>query len=206
MKKKISMAHRPFIALLNRNRVLTPALCQSLEAMLPEVERNHMEKLDQHHVRSRYLAGRGVLRLLISFLSMAPVPEKLFHAEDSGPPLGVKCSDGKELSISVSHSGRYSLFGFSKTGRIGVDIEAIRPVRHMNDAAEYAFSPEEAAWLRGVPRNAAASSFIRLWTRKEAVVKFFRGSVAYDMDRFSVPLAAKKGLFSDGISIKTAPI
>ena len=79
--------------------------------------------------------------------------------------------------------------------RLGVDIEAVRPIRHMFDLAAYAFSAEESEWLRGLADEAATEAFIRIWTRKEAVVKMYRGTIAHDMDRFAVPLVSTLGTF-----------
>ena len=186
----------PLVAILDRKRVLPAIPGDTLVNVLTDLEREHIAQLQTEHVRSRYLAGRAVLRLLIASAAGSPPPNQLFSNGDEGAPLVVECADGGGLTFSVSHSGHYSLFGFSKAGRIGVDIEAMRPVRQILDAAEYAFSRAEAEWLRSLPEDTALPAFIRTWTRKEAVIKSLGGSVAHDMHRFSVPLGAARGCFT----------
>jgi phosphopantetheinyl transferase len=195
LQAALSSSH-PFVAILDRERVLPGIPEESLMDVLTDQEREHIAKLEYVHIRSRYIAGRAVLRLLIFIAAGTPPPRRLFSHGDEGAPLAIECSDGSRLTYSVSHSGPFSLFGFSKGGRIGVDIEAIRPVRQSHDAAEYAFSPEEAKWLKELPEKAGISAFIRTWSRKESVIKFIQGSVAHDMHRFSVPLDTKTGHFT----------
>ncbi|MBT3271806.1 MAG: 4-phosphopantetheinyl transferase family protein, partial [Spirochaetales bacterium] len=44
-------------------------------------------------------------------------------------------------------------------------------------------------WLQTIDPDRLDRIFLRLWTRKEAVIKYYGATVAHDMARFSVPLA-----------------
>jgi len=52
---------------------------------------------------------------------------------------------------------------------VGVDIERVRPLAHVDEVARHVFHPRELAWLDEQPGRMPA--FFRLWTLKEALLK-----------------------------------
>lgn len=77
-----------------------------------------------------------------------------------------------DVHFSVSHSGSFWVCAFSD-GEVGCDVQEFRknddPVR-LNRLAERWFSEGERRYLDGHGRTPA--EFYRIWTRKEAYVKF----------------------------------
>jgi 4'-phosphopantetheinyl transferase len=178
---------KPTVVLLDREGISENSFYR-IRSLLTTAERANIDDLESEPLRRRYAAGRGVLRLLLFALTGNTPPERLFTGDDTGPPLPVTTPPDTVLNFSVSHTERYTVFGFLHAGRIGVDIEKVRPVRYLEDSATYAFSPAESNWIQQLPEERRQKAFFRIWTRKEAVIKCCGGTVANDMDRFEIAL------------------
>ena len=79
--------------------------------------------------------------------------------------------DRPQLRFNLSHSGEWVLCALSDEGEVGVDIEAIRPRK--DGLPRYAMTDEEFASFDG-----SWEDFFRIWTLKEAYVKYQGGSIA----------------------------
>ncbi|WP_370147543.1 4'-phosphopantetheinyl transferase superfamily protein [Streptacidiphilus sp. EB129] len=106
-------------------------------------------------------------------------------ADDShGPPRISEPALEPPLSISLSRTAGCGVFAVSAGAAIGVDVEALRPVR---DPALFdsVLTAAERGYLRGRPPGAARDrAFHRIWTRKEAVVKALgAGLIGADLTR-----------------------
>lgn len=92
-------------------------------------------------------------------------PLSVFGRDGTGAP---HLSNGR--SVSLAHGQGLSVAVVARTGRIGVDVEPCdRPLHHPEAMAERFFSPaERALWQE---KGGDAVSFLRIWTRKEALGK-----------------------------------
>jgi 4'-phosphopantetheinyl transferase len=103
----------------------------------------------------------------------------LAHYPDGGAPARVvagamgrpRLHPPSLLQLSLSHSGVLRLAGLTRLGRIGVDLERIRPLPRFATLAQRVCTASEQAWLASRPPRRAAAGFFRLWTRKEALLK-----------------------------------
>lgn len=79
-------------------------------------------------------------------------------------------SEGFEIYFNVSHSAK--LFGLclAKTA-VGLDIEILRPVLQATKLAKRFFSEPESEHIQKTSANTRSLEFLKLWTRKEAVIK-----------------------------------
>lgn len=72
-----------------------------------------------------------------------------------------------DYHFNISHSGHFALCALD--GRpVGVDIEVIRP--HHPNLTQRICSTEELDWLEG--QEDQVNALCKLWTRKEALVKY----------------------------------
>jgi 4'-phosphopantetheinyl transferase len=80
-----------------------------------------------------------------------------------------------KLDYSVSHSGNVVVMIVVNGGRVGIDIESTRSLRRGTDGwlnmAADVLTAAEAETLPGSSPTTAERDFLRLWCRKEAVVK-----------------------------------
>jgi 4'-phosphopantetheinyl transferase len=71
---------------------------------------------------------------------------------------------------------------------VGVDVEVTRPDPCDVEVARHFFSAVEITALLASPRSDFATSFLRIWTRKEAWVKAKGQGLSIPLDSFDVSL------------------
>ncbi len=72
---------------------------------------------------------------------------------------------------SRSHSGNRVLHAFARDRRLGVDVEAIRPLKDLEQMAAYAITPRGRVRFFSLPQSHQIPAFFSCWTRKEAFMK-----------------------------------
>jgi 4'-phosphopantetheinyl transferase len=92
-------------------------------------------------------------------------------------------------AFNLSHSGDQVLLGVAGAGRLGVDIEVVRPMDDLEGLARKHFADEEVRALRGLPSEDRLRAFFRGWTRKEAFIKGLGRGLSVPLDSFAVDLS-----------------
>jgi 4'-phosphopantetheinyl transferase len=87
------------------------------------------------------------------------------------------------FSFNVSHSGKWVALIYGQ-GRLGVDIEEIRPIDLT--IAERFFSGEEYSDLLLRPEAERTDYFYEIWTLKESYVKALGSGLSHPLTSFSV--------------------
>ena len=135
--------------------------------------------------RALFALTRGTLRRLLSEATGVSA-DKIAFAEG---PYGKPCLVGTHGPLfNVSHSGRWALIGFSDSRNIGVDIEFMRAAGGELELARSYFSAAEYRSLEGLERDMLLSSFYKIWTCKEAVLKAHGAGISQHLKDFSVEL------------------
>lgn len=139
--------------------------------------------------RQRYLAGRGLLRLLLGrYLGRPPEGLELTYNRYGRPSLAG--SDNlPPLHFNLSHSGPIALFAFTLDRPLGVDVERIRSDLDHEKIAERFFSLRERQVLHNLSAMDMALGFFNAWTRKEAYIKALGMGLSLPLDSFDVTLA-----------------
>ena len=134
---------------------------RSLQASLCPHERQRAARFRFERHRRRFIVARGRLRqLLAARLGLTPEAVEFAYGANGKPRV-------LNLHFSVSHCDDVALFAFSEASEIGVDLEAIRPIREADAIAAQFFSPSE----RLVCEIEKPLGFLRCWTRMEALAK-----------------------------------
>jgi 4'-phosphopantetheinyl transferase len=116
----------------------------------------------------------------LSWYSGIPPGEIVLSSAARGKPF-VTTPQG--LHFNVSHSEGMGLVAFTRVGEVGIDVEAIdRRVDALEVASAY-FSRTELAMVAELAGAAQVERFLRIWTRKEAVLKAAGTGVAGGVDR-----------------------
>jgi 4'-phosphopantetheinyl transferase len=137
--------------------------------------------------RALFALTRGTLRCLLSEAT-GVAADKIAFAEG---PYGKPCMVGTHgPHFNVSHSGCWALIGFSNNRDIGVDIEFMRAAGAGGelDLARSFFSAAEYRSLEGLANGMLISSFYKIWTCKEAVLKAHGSGITEHLKDFSVEL------------------
>jgi 4'-phosphopantetheinyl transferase len=160
-----------------------------LARLLSKDEYQRAERFHRPADRRRFIAGRGILRKIISsYLSLAP-DEAQFVYNKYGKPSVLTNQDRNALRFNLSHSNGMALYAVTRGRRIGIDIEYMREDFATLEVAERYFSKDEFEALERVPINQRTEAFFNCWSRKEAYIKAIGMGVSYPLDGFTVSLA-----------------
>lgn len=118
------------------------------------------------------------------FYGLNPRGKHSIFLEDSGRP----ClrAEGKErnnfsVDFNLSHSKEglaLALIGGNMDyARIGCDIEKLRPRKNFSEIARDFFFQEEVKWIFAVDGEEEIARFYRIWTAKEAWLKYCGNSI-----------------------------
>ena len=145
-----------------------------------EVERANRFRFWRH--KRRYIAGRGILRLLLGrYLNLHPPDVVIAYSEYGKPILPTN-----KIQFNLSHSKRTALFAFCLMAGVGVDLEKIRPVSDAEGIAARFFSTGEYARFQALPKEKRNEAFFACWTRKEAFIKALGEGLSYPLRDFDV--------------------
>jgi 4'-phosphopantetheinyl transferase len=132
--------------------------------------------------------ARGILRILIArYIGTRAGSIRFEYSAKGKPSLAKPRVDN--FSCNLSHSGDLALYAFVLGVPIGVDVEIIRPVEHMDAIAKRFFSPLEVDLLQQVSPCDRLEAFYNCWTRKEAYVKAEGLGLWIPLDSFTVSVA-----------------
>ena len=167
----------------------TAKTVDDLENSLAPDELRRASRLREARLRSRWMAARRALRhLLGAELDRAPGKVRLQTTERGKPYL-----EGGELAFNLSHSGPHLLIALAPVGRVGVDVECIRPLPELAGLVERHFTGAEAQAILSaadLPEDDDTfPAFFRTWVRKEALLKAVGLGVSTPLDTFQVTTA-----------------
>ena len=177
---------------------------------LGEAEREEILRLGRPGDRARTLAGRLLTRWALARHARLDGHELEFERDAFGRPRLAR--PRLALDFNVAHSGGLVVCGVVGSGRIGVDVEEVRPIDVA--LAGSVFAAEELRYVTDAAPATALRRFYDVWTLKEAYLKAvgtgFRGNargssvVEYECGapRLSLPRSASAwsfgGAFVDG--------
>jgi 4'-phosphopantetheinyl transferase len=145
----------------------------SLTPVLSEVELTRAAGFFRDQDRRRFVTGCWLLRNVVA-AQLATTPEAVEidrRCTKCGKPHGKTRIDGEAatLDVSISHSGDRVAVALSSAGPVGVDVEEVKP--DPGGVPQLALAPTELASLQQLSEREQEAAFIRMWVRKEAVLK-----------------------------------
>lgn len=97
---------------------------------------------------------------------------------------------GTHLSTSLSHCGGAIAIALGAAGAVGVDIEPLARAAGMSELAKHICHPNEWRALARAPAHERDRALLRLWVRKEALLKAAGVGLRWDMAGFEAPCGA----------------
>ncbi len=134
-----------------------------------EQERARRFHFEKH--RSRYIAGRGGLRTLLSHYLGVPLEELTFRYGNYGKPELLEQAEAPNIHFNLSHSDSMACVAVTRAGPVGLDIEHVKPLHDMGELVNRFFSPRESSLFERLDQHEQPDAFFNLWTRKEAWLK-----------------------------------
>ncbi len=121
--------------------------------------------------RDGFVAVRGALRDVLSRYHPQQPSELGFSYGRYGKPALPLSAGAPPLSFNSSRSGEWGLIALTRSHAVGIDIEFIKPCEDYPAVAANFFSPPEVHALNKLPSELQSHSFLKCWTRKEAISK-----------------------------------
>lgn len=140
---------------------------------LSEAERATAEEFQVEGPQAVFVTSRAAQRLIgAHYLGVAPrevmISRTCIHCGGAhGRPKYI----GSTLDYSVSHTIDLVIVAVVEGGSVGVDMESTRTARNTAGFAHMVLTSSERGYLATVPANELTHAFLKLWSRKEAVVK-----------------------------------
>ena len=165
---------------------------RTLESTLAADERARAERFYFQKHREHFIAGRGLLRNILSRY-LDGEPDRLRFCYNSyGKPALTEDTGSEGLCFNLSHSNGIALYALTRGREIGIDIEYFRPDVEAEKLAERFFSPREVAALRALPEHLRKEGFFNCWTCKEAYIKAEGKGMSIPLSAFDVSLTPGK--------------
>jgi 4'-phosphopantetheinyl transferase len=158
------------------------------ESILAEDEIDRANRFYFAKDRKRFVAGRGLLRVILSsYVGMSP-GEIIFAYGSHGKP-ALKRQDGQAaIEFNLAHTHAMAIYAITQDRPVGVDIEFIQADFPIEEVAKNFFSSSELAALQALPRKLRVAAFFKCWTRKEAFIKALGDGLSRPLADFDVSL------------------
>lgn len=138
------------------------ALCHTPSLPFGELEQNRLAAIRHPDRQKESLCALLALRELVGDfpLTIMRAPEgKPYFDDPSAPP----------FSLCHTKAWAAAVLGDDHSGKVGIDLEPLRPYPHAKSVAHRFFTPEEYAEFSAMDENELA--FFCIWTKKEALAK-----------------------------------
>ena len=161
-----------------------------MERVLSHAELARASRFGRPELRDRYVVGRATLRaILAAALGAEPSQVVIVRGRRGRPTI----EDGP-LDFNVSHTAGRAIFGVTRRGRIGVDIEHGDRQVNVEGVARKFMSPGEQAMLESLHADARRRALLHLWTCKEAMSKATGDALSAPFRKLDVVLAPAPAL------------
>lgn len=134
-------------------------------------ERARHDRLSMADDRRSFAAAHGLLRQVLATTVGGSPAQLMFGRDGHGKPFLVPDVARPTVPFSLSHCRDVVACVIAPAGRVGIDVEPIRPSLDSAAFAQRFFSPAEAAWIAAMPSFDRGSGVCAVWTLKEALSK-----------------------------------
>ena len=140
---------------------LSPELFATLLHWLPEDPGQKIMRFRRWEDAHAALLGKHLLRIALRQAGVSDDLSRLRYTAQDRPWLP------EAPDFNISHSGNRVVCVLNTSGRVGIDLEVIKPLDFQDFQTQ--FTPREWAAIRSAPDPAAG--FFRFWTAKESLIK-----------------------------------
>ena len=133
--------------------------------------------------RRQFIQIRSLVRQhLADYVGTQPQQLNILRTSAGKPYL----ADYPDVFFNLSHCQNNWVLVITTTGRIGVDIELIRPRNGMQALVKRCFSAAEQQSWNAMPEDEKQRRFYQYWTAKEAFVKAVGQGIALGLDKVQI--------------------
>lgn len=174
--------------------------------LLPELplSNNEVERAQSYHFeadRRRYLVTQTRKREILGGYLQQPPAELVFAQNPHGRPQ----LDG--LSFSITHSTDLSILAVTKAGKLGIDLESMRPRPDLDSLAQHILTNSEHIHYQRLPEDRRLEAFYQFWTSKEAYLKALGTGLQIEPDQVELELPRmRKATHRQSEPLKITPL
>ena len=150
---------------------LEPTVLEAFMASLAEVERLRAKTFRFKQHQNRFIAGRGLLRLILSQYLQIESDRVEFQYNAQGKPNLSSTFESSGIHFNLTHSEGIALLAVTRIGPVGIDVERIRMINDAKELVNRFFSESESDSFQNLGLNEKRIAFFNLWTCKEAFLK-----------------------------------
>jgi 4'-phosphopantetheinyl transferase len=161
-----------------------------LKALLSSDERDHSLRFKDETLRSRWMAARGALRVILAAYTEIEPEALCFTAEPTGKPKLV----GASLSFNLTHTEHLAFIAITPGGLVGIDAEIVHPEFAWQDVGRTFFARDEISAIFQLAPEMRTRAFYACWTRKEAYLKALGSGLHAALDKFQVAVGPEEPL------------
>lgn len=162
-----------------------------LEATLTVDERDRADRFLRFEDRVHFVLGRAAIRgAFSSEFGIEPSQVRIALSRAGKPYIA---SPAKQFEFNISHGDGIVIIAWSRSCQVGVDVESIEQSLPVDEISGIAFSESECAILANTSTAKRQETFLRIWVRKEAVIKAEGRGISDELRRFSVAHQSDSG-------------
>jgi 4'-phosphopantetheinyl transferase len=140
------------------------------QVLSPE-ERRRAARFVREVDRIRFGVGRGILRTMLGrYLDMQPEDIELRSTALGKPEVATDPGEGT-IQFNLSHSGGEAAYAFTRGRRVGIDLEAMRPLSDLDGMVRQVLTAKEQHEYYQLASALRLRAFYNCWTQKEALTK-----------------------------------
>ena len=180
------------------------------QLLLDPDEQQRAARLRPANHRARWVMSHAIQRTVLATHLGCDTDRVRYQRSPTGRPSLLPLGAPDALpDFNVSHSGDVLLLGIATCGRIGVDVESWMPEEGRDREPLWeTLSTRETRWVGG--QSDPFSAFVRLWTRKEAIVKAIGAGLSDQLSSLDVltPPQIGDGMLriDDGTSLRVTDL
>jgi 4'-phosphopantetheinyl transferase len=171
---------------------------EEMVGALPDDEQGRARRYLRREDRERFVVARMLIRRLCgAYFRLEPRAVPLRQSSLGKPYVAQEGWTGQHrLEFNISHSGNCVILVWTEGGPVGVDVEAVERLCRgsFTEIARSAFSSDECAALASVKPEDSATTFCRIWVRKEAILKAEGCGISGALQYFSVAFRSSHGV------------
>jgi 4'-phosphopantetheinyl transferase len=153
--------------------------CDETVLAADELERAASFQFERH--RQLFIRRRALRRFLLGrFLGV--LPKSLCFVETSLGKPQLAPSSPAQCEFSTSHSENVFAMAIAPEGKIGVDVEVLRPEMNLEPVAALYLDWQQAAQLETLPESDRQRQILRFWSLREALAKASGHGIARQHD------------------------
>jgi len=176
--------HEVHVWYLPLNQLPSRDLKSCYERILTPDERERCARFAFERDRRQFLAGRSLLRIVLSKYAAVPPEFWQFCVNAYGKPQISSHIATPDLRFSVTHTPDLAAVAIAIGAPVGVDAECVSRTADWQAIAERYFAPEEWRFLMALPGEEQQAAFFRIWTLKEAFLKALGTGLSTPLDAF----------------------